>query len=410
MRVRDDGGGVWGAVGCNRIHAVTIPNNDDGTPGFGVYIHWPFCAAKCPYCDFNSHVRHKAIDQAVYAAAFETEIAHMAAMQPGFPISSIFFGGGTPSLMEPQTVERILEAIAKAWTVRDGIEVTLEANPSSVEAERFRGYRSAGVNRVSLGVQSLDDEQLKFLGRLHNAEEAKNAIGLARDIFPRLSFDLIYARPGQTLEAWKAELESAINLAADHLSLYQLTIEQGTPFYDLHKRGKFTVPDPERAAQLYEMTQEITSARGLPAYEISNHAQPGAESRHNLTYWRAGLWAGIGPGAHGRLQMNDGRHATRNELHPETWLAQVERRGHGMIEDTVLDHYEIKDEFLLMGLRLREGIDLARLESVTGHALDDGQLADLQEYGMIERFEENAIRATPAGALVLDAVIADLLA
>ncbi len=386
------------------------PNHDDGTPGFGVYVHWPFCAAKCPYCDFNSHVRHQQIDQATYAAAFETEIAHMAAMQPGFPVSSIFFGGGTPSLMEPQTVERILEAIVKAWTVSDGIEITLEANPSSVEADRFRGYRAAGVNRVSLGVQSLDDEQLKFLGRLHNADEARRAIRLARDIFPRLSFDLIYARPGQTLEAWGTELESAIDLAADHLSLYQLTIEQGTPFYDLHKRGKFSVPDPEQAAQLYELTQEITSAHGLPAYEISNHARPGAESRHNLTYWRAGLWAGIGPGAHGRLQMNDGRHATNNELHPETWLTQVERHGHGMIDNIVLDHEEIKDEFLLMGLRLREGIDLTRLESVTGHALDDGQLADLQEYGMIERFEENAIRATPAGALVLDAVIADLLA
>ena len=298
-------------------------NGDDGTPGFGVYVHWPFCAAKCPYCDFNSHVRHKPIDQAEYAAAFEKEIAHMAAMQPGFPVSSIFFGGGTPSLMEPQTVERILNAIAKAWRVPDGIEITLEANPSSVEAERFKGYRAAGVNRVSLGVQSLDDEQLKFLGRLHNVEEAKTAIGLAREIFPRLSFDLIYARPNQTRESWQAELESAIGLAADHLSLYQLTIEQGTPFFDLHKRGKIPVPDADHAANLYELTQAITERHGLPAYEISNHAKPGSESRHNLTYWRSGAWAGIGPGAHGRLDMNDGRRATANERNPEAWLALV---------------------------------------------------------------------------------------
>ena len=385
-------------------------NGDDGTPGFGVYVHWPFCAAKCPYCDFNSHVRHKPIDQAEYAAAFEKEIAHMAAMQPGFPVSSIFFGGGTPSLMEPQTVERILNAIAKAWRVPDGIEITLEANPSSVEAERFKGYRAAGVNRVSLGVQSLDDEQLKFLGRLHNVEEAKTAIGLAREIFPRLSFDLIYARPNQTRESWQAELESAIGLAADHLSLYQLTIEQGTPFYDLHKRGKFSIPDPEQAAQLFELTQDITTSHGLPAYEISNHAQPGAESRHNLTYWRFGTWAGIGPGAHGRLDMNDGRHALSNERHPENWLAQVGRLGHGLVENEVLDDEALKDEYLLMGLRLSEGIDLKRLKTFTGHAIDEGQLSDLQEYGMIEKFGDNAIRATPAGALVLDAVIADLLA
>ena len=387
-----------------------ISNNDDGSPGFGVYVHWPFCAAKCPYCDFNSHVRHNAVDQSRFAAGFEREIAHMAAMQPGKQVTSIFFGGGTPSLMEPETVERILSAISRAWDVAEGIEVTLEANPTSVEAGRFRAYRAAGINRVSLGVQSLDDEQLKFLGRLHTADEARTAIGLAREIFPRLSFDLIYARPDQTLEAWRQELESAIDLAADHLSLYQLTIEQGTPFFDLHKRGKIIVPDPEQAAQLYELTQEITSSNGLPAYEISNHARPGHESRHNLTYWRFGTWAGIGPGAHGRLMMNDGRHAISDERHPESWLDLVEQHGHGIMEDELLTHEDAGDEMLLMGLRLREGMDVARFEAEAGRPLDPVRVTDLITHGMIERMDDNRLRATPEGWLVLDAVIADLAA
>ncbi|MEE9313942.1 MAG: radical SAM family heme chaperone HemW [Rhizobiaceae bacterium] len=385
-----------------------VPNNDDGSPGFGIYVHWPFCAAKCPYCDFNSHVRHKPIDQSRFAAGFEREIAHMAAMQPGREVSSIFFGGGTPSLMEPETVERILAAINKAWDVPDNIEITLEANPTSVEAGRFKAYRAAGVNRVSLGVQSLDDEQLKFLGRQHTADEARSAIDLARGIFPRLSFDLIYARPNQTKAAWKSELEAAIELAADHLSLYQLTIEQGTPFYDLHRRGKIVVPDPEQAAQLYELTQEITEAAGLPAYEISNHAKPGHESRHNLTYWRFGTWAGIGPGAHGRLVMNDGRHATTAERHPETWLERVEAHGHGMVEDDVLTFEDTADEMLLMGLRLREGMDMTRYERVTNTTIDPQRLEDMIEHGMVEELKNNRLRATPAGWLVLDAVIADL--
>jgi oxygen-independent coproporphyrinogen-3 oxidase len=385
-------------------------NKDDGAPGFGVYVHWPFCAAKCPYCDFNSHVRHKAIDQPRFAAAFEREIAHMAAMQPSRDVTSVFLGGGTPSLMEPETVERILNAISNAWNMPDGIEITLEANPTSVEANRFRGYRAAGVNRVSLGVQSLVDDELKMLGRLHSAQEAISAIGLARDIFPRLSFDLIYARPNQTIEQWTGELEQAIDLAADHLSLYQLTIEQGTPFFELHRAGKLKVPDSEQAATLYEVTQDITSAHGLPAYEISNHAKLGSESRHNLSYWRFGTWAGVGPGAHGRLSMNDGRHALSTELHPETWLEKVEAQGHGLIEDDVLTTEDFGDEMLVMGLRLKEGFDLSRYTQETGTALDENRITGLVELGMIERMDSGRIRATPQGALVLDAVIADLAA
>lgn len=385
-------------------------NGDDGSPGFGIYVHWPFCAAKCPYCDFNSHVRHGGVDQARYAAAFEREVAHFAAMRPGKTVTSIFFGGGTPSLMEPATVERILAAIHDAWPVGDAIEITMEANPSSVEAERFRAYRAAGVNRVSLGVQSLDDTQLKFLGRLHTADEAKAAIEMARETFPRLSFDLIYARPDQSLEQWRAELEEAITLAADHLSLYQLTIEEETPFFDLHRRGKIVVPDSEHAAQLYELTQEVTEAHGLSAYEISNHAREGCESRHNLTYWRSGEWVGTGPGAHGRLSMNDGRHAIANEKVPELWAHAVEANGHGMIEDECLALEDCGDEMLLMGLRLREGIDIARYTRETGHNLDPKRIEDLLEHGMIEHRSDGRLRATPAGWLVLDAVIADLAA
>lgn len=376
--------------------------------GFGIYVHWPFCAAKCPYCDFNSHVRHQKVDQARFATAYVREISHMAAMQPGEAVSSIFFGGGTPSLMEPKTVEAILNAIQNAWVLSDDCEITLEANPSSVEADRFKAYRAAGVNRVSLGVQSLHDDQLKFLGRLHNVAEAKKAIALAREIFPRLSFDLIYARPNQTAKAWREELEAAIDLAADHLSLYQLTIEQGTPFFDLHQRGRFTVPDQDYAAELYEITQDITQTHGLPAYETSNHAKPGAESRHNLIYWRSGTWAGIGPGAHGRLNMNDGRHGLIDEPHPENWLQLVEEHGHGMIENTLLSAQDRAEEYLLMGLRLREGIDLGRYETLSGAALDEERVSHLCDIGMVEQ-DNQSLRTTPQGSLVLNSVISKLL-
>jgi oxygen-independent coproporphyrinogen-3 oxidase len=378
-------------------------------PGFGVYVHWPFCAAKCPYCDFNSHVRHQAIDQSRYAAAFETEIAKTAERAPGRTVTSIFMGGGTPSLMEPATVARILDAIAKHWPVAADAEITMEANPSSVEAERFRGYRVAGVNRLSLGVQALNDRDLKLLGRLHDTATALRAIELARATFPRLSFDLIYARPDQTPEIWNAELRQALGLAADHLSLYQLTIEEGTPFFALHKAGKLKTPDEDTAADLYAVTQDVTAAAGLPAYEISNHAVPGAESRHNLVYWRYGEYAGIGPGAHGRLKLEDGRHATAAEKVPEAWLAKVESWGDGLIVDDLLTPEEEGDELLLMGLRLAEGIDLSRYRKFAGRSLDEARLRELLAHGMVEK-TGTRLKATRAGFAVLDAVVADLAA
>ncbi|WP_180375559.1 radical SAM family heme chaperone HemW [Mesorhizobium sp. 8] len=380
----------------------------DRTPGFGVYIHWPFCAAKCPYCDFNSHVRHQPVDQERFARAFAAELKTMRARTGPRDVTSIFLGGGTPSLMKPETVGAVLDAVAANWTVPAGIEVTLEANPSSVEAERFRGYRAAGVNRVSLGVQALNDRDLRFLGRLHNVEEALKAIRLARETFPRLSFDLIYARPGQTLDAWQAELEEAIGHAADHLSLYQLTIEEGTPFHALHKARKFAIPDPDLAADLYQLTQEVTAAKGLPAYEISNHARPGAESRHNLTYWRYGEYVGAGPGAHGRFVEDGRRVVTFTEKMPETWLSLVEAKGDGVVGGEVLTRAEEADEFLLMGLRLAEGIDLARYEDYAGRGLPPARLSILQEEGLVAPLGNSRLRATPAGMIVLDAVVADL--
>lgn len=382
----------------------------EGDGGFAVYVHWPFCQAKCPYCDFNSHVRHARVDQARYAAALETELAAMAARSPGREVQSVFLGGGTPSLMEPATVGRVLDAIARHWTLSAGVEISMEANPSSVEAERFRGYRAAGVNRLSLGVQALDDADLKRLGRLHDSAQAIAAIETARATFDRISFDLIYARPDQSPAAWAAELERAIALSADHLSLYQLTIEPGTPFFELHRRGALVVPDADAGAELYELTQQICAAHGLPAYEVSNHARPGAECRHNLVYWRYGDYVGVGPGAHGRLTGGNGKFATATERHPETWLARVESRGDGLVEDLSLTAEEQGDEFLLMGLRLVEGVDLARYEAISGRRIDPRRVADLVEHGMVQRLEGSRLRATPAGFLVLDAVVADLAA
>lgn len=381
---------------------------DTGEPGFGVYIHWPFCAAKCPYCDFNSHVRHQAIDQPRFVSAFLKEMETMRSLSGPKTVTSIFIGGGTPSLMDPATVDAILSGIARFWHVPDGIEITMEANPSSVEATRFRGYRAAGVNRVSLGVQALNDRDLKFLGRLHNVEDALKAIHLAREIFPRMSFDLIYARPDQTVEDWEAELKQAISYAVDHLSLYQLTIEEGTPFYGLHKAGKLVVPDGDQSALLYEATQNIAADHGMPAYEVSNHARPGAESRHNLTYWRYGDYAGIGPGAHGRLSIGADKLATATERNPEGWLKLVEDHGHGMVDRELLGRDEQADELLLMGLRLREGVDLARWHALSGRDLDPKREETLLEHGFIERLGNSRLRCTPSGMLVLDAVVADL--
>jgi len=379
-------------------------------PGFGVYVHWPFCLSKCPYCDFNSHVRQNRVDEARFIKAFRAEIAHRAGLAPGRKVTSIFFGGGTPSLMAPQTVGAILDAIAQGWSVDPKAEITLEANPTSVEAERFRGYRAAGVNRVSLGVQAMNDADLKALGRMHNVEEAMKAVGIAADVFERFSFDLIYARPGQTPAAWKAELQDAIARAVEHLSLYQLTIEPDTMFERLYKAGKLAMPDPDLSRALWDVTQEVTQAAGMPAYEVSNHAHPGAESRHNLVYWRYGEYAGVGPGAHGRLVTNEGRLAQSTEKHPENWLAQVEAGGHGLVESDLLSASEQGDEFLLMGLRLAEGIDPARYKDLSGHSLNPARVKSLVEDGMIACSDSGRINVTPAGFPVLDAIVADLAA
>jgi putative oxygen-independent coproporphyrinogen III oxidase len=377
---------------------------------FGVYVHWPFCLSKCPYCDFNSHVRHAAIDQERFARGFAREIETTAERVPGREVTSIFLGGGTPSLMAPQTVGAILDAIGKHWRVAPDAEVTLEANPTSVEATRFAGYRAAGVSRVSLGVQALDDASLKMLGRLHSAREALDAVAIARRSFARYSFDLIYARPDQTPAMWTDELKLAIAEAAEHLSLYQLTIEEGTPFFGLHAAGKLKTPDEAVARALYDVTQEVCAQHGLAAYEISNHARPGAECQHNLVYWRGEEYAGIGPGAHGRLDINGARHATATDKRPETWLMRVEANGHGVMTDERLNSVERADEFLLMGLRLAEGIDPKRYAALAGRPLDPRRIAILREEGAIAVEADGRLRVTQAGFPVLDAVVADLAA
>jgi putative oxygen-independent coproporphyrinogen III oxidase len=377
---------------------------------FGVYIHWPFCLSKCPYCDFNSHVRRAAIDEARFVRAFAAEIAATAARVPDRTVATIFFGGGTPSLMQPATVGTILESVARHWTVAPDVEVTLEANPTSVEAARFRGYRAAGVNRVSLGVQSLDDRVLAELGRTHTAREALQAVGVARAAFERTSFDLIYARPRQTPRDWANELGLALAEAGEHLSLYQLTVEPDTPFATLHAAGKLKIPDEDAARALYDTTQEICAAHGLPAYEISTHARPGGECRHNLVYWRGHEYAGIGPGAHGRLDIAGTRRATATEKRPEAWLERVESQGHGLVTDDALTREEMADEFLLMGLRLAEGIDIARYAALAGRPLDPVRIAALSEHGLIESTPAGRLRVTLPGIPVLDAVVADLAA
>ena len=377
---------------------------------FAVYVHWPFCLSKCPYCDFNSHVRHGGYDEARYVRAIKSELAATAQRVPGRTVSTIFFGGGTPSLMQPSSVQAILDAIGKHWSVAPDVEVTLEANPTSVDSTRFRGYRSAGVNRVSLGVQALDDASLKELGRLHTAQEALDAVAVARSIFDRYSFDLIYARPRQTPEAWAAELKHAIAEAAEHLSLYQLTIEPGTRFFDLHKAGKLIVPDDDLGRDLYDMTQQVCADAGLPAYEISNHARPGAECRHNLVYWRGHDYAGLGPGAHGRLTLDGRRYATETDKRPEAWLMRVEANGTGLIVDEKLTPGETADEYLLMGLRLAEGIDPQRFTSIAGRTLDPKRISILQGEGAVETTADGRLRVTQSGFPVLDAVVADLAA
>ncbi|MGA3302870.1 MAG: radical SAM family heme chaperone HemW [Methylovirgula sp.] len=379
-------------------------------PGFGVYVHWPFCLSKCPYCDFNSHVRAEPIDEKRFVGAFKAELAHRAALTKGRKVRSVFFGGGTPSLMKPETVGVILDAIGKHWAIEPDLEVTLEANPSSVEASRFRGYRDAGVNRVSIGVQALNDADLKQLGRLHSVADALAAIEVASKIFSRYSFDMIYGRPKQSVAAWRMELRTALPRVGEHLSLYQLTLEPDTMFERLERAGKLVLPNSDQSRDFWDATQEIMNAAGLPAYEISNHARVGAESRHNLIYWHYGEYIGVGPGAHGRVMTPKGRRAQATERHPEMWLTVVEADGHGLIEDELLSEEEQGDEFLLMGLRLSEGIEPARFEAVTGRSLDPARVKSLIEEGMVEMTPAGRLRVSPEGFPVLDAVVADLAA
>jgi len=375
---------------------------------FGVYVHWPFCAAKCPYCDFNSHVR-AAIDEDGWVDGILTELDWIAAGQTQRPVvETIFFGGGTPSLMSGRAVGRILQKIAALWPMANDPEITLEANPASADAARFADYRAAGVNRVSLGVQALNDADLKALGRLHDVAEAKAALALAMRNFDRVSLDLIYARPGQSDAAWRAELGQALAFGTDHLSLYQLTIEPETPYALLHKKGQLQIPDDDLAAGLYETTQELTQSAGLPAYEISNHARPGQESRHNLIYWRYGDYAGAGPGAHGRVSLNGQRTATAAIKLPERWIDAVRANGHGLAEQVAVFDGDAAREHLLMNLRLTEGLDLAGYEMRWGARPSAEKIAAMVEAGFVT-LTGDILAATPPGRLLLNRVIAELL-
>ena len=376
--------------------------------GFGLYLHWPFCASKCPYCDFNSHVAAE-IDQSRWNRAYLSEIERAGRETGGRVLNSVFFGGGTPSLMEPELVASLLEKIRATWPLANDIEITLEANPTSIESGRFRAYSEAGVNRVSMGMQALNDEDLRRLGRMHTAAEGRAAFDIARAHFNRVSFDLIYARQDQTPEAWAAELREAAAMAVDHFSLYQLTIEDGTAFGARHAAGKLRgLPDDDKAADLYEMTQEICEANGLPAYEVSNHAREGGESLHNLIYWRYGDYVGIGPGAHGRLTLNGTRHATDTPRAPGAWLAAVEKTGSGEASREALPREEQVTEFLLFNLRLREGLDIARYRALSGADFDPEALENLENLGLIT-LEQGRICPTRAGRAVLNGVIRELM-
>lgn len=373
---------------------------DSPDQALALYIHWPFCVSKCPYCDFNSHVRGS-VDQDRWRAALLADLAHEADLLPDRTLTSIFFGGGTPSLMPPETVAALIEAAGRYWRVAGDVEITLEANPSSVEAARFADLAAAGVNRVSLGLQALDDETLHFLGRAHDVEEGLAALATAQRHFARVSFDLIYARPGQTEADWDAELAHALSFGTEHLSLYQLTIEPGTRFETEVRTGALIPADPDHAATLYELTRDRAGAAGIPAYEISNHARPGAESRHNLTYWRYGTYAGIGPGAHGRR----GGMATQRHRKPENWLSGIDRNAHGLVEELPLSNDERAHEAILMGLRLAEGL---RLTPALEKRLDQRAIARLADQGMIEPATER-LTVTPAGMLLLDAILAEIV-
>ena len=373
-----------------------------------LYIHWPFCVSKCPYCDFNSHVRDQ-IDQAAWRNALLADLAHEAALTPGRTLGSIFFGGGTPSLMDPATVAALIEAAARHWTFAPDIEISMEANPNSAEAARFADVAAAGVNRLSLGLQALDDEALKFLGRAHDTREGLAALDAAQRAVDRVSIDLIYARPGQSADHWQAELARALAFGTGHLSLYQLTIEPGTRFETDVRLGNLVPADPDHAATLYELTQAMTNEAGRPAYEVSNHAQPGAESRHNLAYWRYADYAGVGPGAHGR---RSGLATTRHKK-PENWLAALDRNGHGLQEERPLEPDERAAEALMMGLRLAEGIDLTDIAARTGIStnglIDQAAVTRLSGHGLLIR-DGSRLTVTPAGMLLLDGILGEIVA
>lgn len=376
--------------------------------GFGLYLHWPFCRAKCPYCDFNSHVAAE-IDQTRWRTAYLSEIDRAGAETGPRPLRSVFFGGGTPSLMEPDLVAAILERIHETWPAADDLEVTLEANPTSVETDRFRGYRQAGVGRVSIGVQALRDPDLRALGRMHGAAEARAAVDAARSMFPRVSFDLIYARQAQCLNAWRRELREALEMAADHVSLYQLTVEQGTVFGERLARGRLpNLPDENLAADMFDLTQEFCEAAGMPAYEISNHAAPGAESRHNLIYWTGGDYVGIGPGAHGRVTLNGYRFATETPTDPAIWLRQVETAGCGESRRKALTRTEQLQEALMMGLRRSRGIDLSWLYRNFGYSGKSNAINKLADSGMLDA-GDGRLRATARGRPLLNAILREIL-
>ena len=387
--------------------ALPSPDNAADEP-IALYVHWPFCVSKCPYCDFNSHVR-ASIDSDAWRAALLSDLAHEAALNGGRRLSSIFFGGGTPSLMPPDIVGALIDAATRHWRPTGDIEITLEANPSSVEAARFADLAAAGVNRVSLGLQSLENEALHFLGRAHDVREGLAALEVAQSTFGRVNFDLIYARPDQSLADWESELARGLSFGTDHLSLYQLTIEPGTRFATLVAQGKLNPADPDHAADLYEQTQAMTAAAGITAYEISNHARPGQESRHNLTYWRYGDYVGVGPGAHGR---RDGL-ATLRHRKPENWMTAVERNGHGLQGEEPLDGRDRAREALLMGLRLAEGVDLDRIARLSGlpfdMLVDRDAVARIAGHGMI-RQDGQRLRVDPAGMLLLDAILPEIVA
>lgn len=376
--------------------------------GFGLYIHWPFCEAKCPYCDFNSHVS-RGIDQEAWRDAYLSSLSAYGAETPDRVLNSVYFGGGTPSLMDPALVAAVLEELPNHWQMANDLEITLEANPSSVEASRFSGYRDAGINRVSLGVQALNDEDLRRLGRLHNTETALKALDIARNTFDRVNFDLIYARQNQSLEGWIEELERALSFSPVHLSLYQLTIEQGTAFGDLFNRGKLTgLPDEDLAADMFELTAEITNAAGLPAYEVSNHAYPGQESRHNLVYWRGGDYLGIGPGAHGRITLGGRRYATTTSLAPNNWLHTAANGGSGEFARELLSSKDHLGEYIMMSLRTLEGLDLRRADKIGAELIDLNKINVLREIGMVELLD-NQLVVTQRGRGILNAVITALL-